>query len=120
MTTTLSKEQMKSLLIRDKGFLKQLFEGDNIAKNKRLILYSNDLQLITLLKFLHFLATGQITIKKENFEKLTPRILKLIKKNVEKQTKLYDLINSDRQLRVKFLLQLCKFYNILLECLFIE
>lgn len=116
----LTKEHMKDLLIRDKGFLKELFEGDNVARKRRMILYANELQLVTLLKFLHFLANGQITIKKTNFDKLSVRTINLIKRNVEKQTKLYLLINSDRQTKLKFLLQLSKFYNVLLDCLFTE
>jgi hypothetical protein len=32
-----NREGMKSLLIRDKGFLRELFEGPNPLKNKRVL-----------------------------------------------------------------------------------
>ena len=115
----LTKEHMKSLLIRDNGFLRELYEGQNPIKNKQLLLYANDSQLVTLLKFLYFLSNGLIKIKKENFEKLPLRKLNLLKKTVEKQTKLYEMINSDRKVKTKFLLQFVNCYDALLDCLFI-
>ena len=75
----LTKEHMKSLLLRDKGFLRELYEGNNVAKKRQLILYSNELELNTLLKFLHFLSNGLIKIKQKNFELLPVRKLNLIK-----------------------------------------
>lgn len=115
---TTNKEEMKSLLVRDKGFLKELYEGENFRKNKNLILFASENQLDTLIKFLHFLSTGQIKMKKENFNKLTIRKLNLIKRNVEKKTKLSMLISADRQQKVKFLLQLVNFFHYLLDTLF--
>jgi hypothetical protein len=41
-----------------------------------------------LIKYLHFLSTGQIKMKEENFNKITIRKLNLIKRNVEKKSKL--------------------------------
>jgi hypothetical protein len=71
---------MKILLIRDKSFLKSLYEGSNPLKNKRLLNSSNDRQLDTILKYLHFVSNGHIKIKKENFEIInSENRLKLIK-----------------------------------------
>ena len=64
----MNRETMKSLLIRDKTFLRQLFEGPNPLKNLRILRGANDTQLDTLIKFLHFLTNGEIKIKKSNFE----------------------------------------------------
>ena len=47
-------EQMKSFLIRDKQFLLELYEGENLLKKKRLLTFANDAHLNTLLKFLHY------------------------------------------------------------------
>ena len=76
---------MKSLLIRDKQFLKELYEGENFLKKKRLLTFANDAHLNTLLKLLHFLANGQIKIKKENFDKISVQKLNLMKKKRRKK-----------------------------------
>ena len=51
---------MKSYLIRDKGFLKELYEGNNPLKNKKVLQSAEDSELNTLIKFLHFLSNGEI------------------------------------------------------------
>lgn len=88
----MSEELLKAMLIRDKGFLYTLYEGSNILKNKRLLTNASDSQLNTLLRYLHFVASGKIPIKKENFEKIPHTKLNLIKKNVEKFSKLEMLL----------------------------
>lgn len=88
---SLTKEVVKSELIRDKAFLKQLYEGDNFVLKKRLITFADENQLNTLLKFLHFLSNGEIKIKKENFKKLSSYKLNCLKKSVEKKV---NLLNS--------------------------
>jgi hypothetical protein len=86
---TFNREQMKSLLIRDKSFLRELYEGPNHLKNNRVLKGANDSQLNTLLKFLYFLANGEIKMKKENFEIIEKaNKLKLIKSRVEKKSNL--------------------------------
>lgn len=88
----MSEDILKAMLIRDKGFLYSLYEGPNILKNKRILLNASDSQLNTLLRYLHFVASGKIPIKKANFEKIPPSKLKLIKKQLEKSTKLELLL----------------------------
>ena len=65
----MNQDQMKSLLLRDKGFLKLLYEGNNPLKNKKVLQTAEDSELNTLIKFLHFLSNGEITVKKNNFKK---------------------------------------------------
>lgn len=115
-----TKEQMKTLLIRDKPFLKDLYEGTNSLNKKRLLMFANDEKLDTLIKYLHFLATGQISLKKDHFNQLTLRTVNLLKRNVEKKPKLLFLIESDRNVKLKFLLKLTNVYNLLLDTLFNE
>jgi hypothetical protein len=116
----LNREGMKSLLIRDKGFLRELFEGPNPLKNNRVLKGASDSQLNTLLKFLHFLSNGEIKMKKENFEIIeSAKKLKLIRK-VEKKTQLSTLLKSERNEKLKFLLKLCNLYSALLSTLFTE
>jgi len=60
----MDKKLMRSFLIRDKGFLKELYIGVESSKNKRILYFAEDGQLNTLIKYLHFLANGEIEIKK--------------------------------------------------------
>jgi hypothetical protein len=116
----MNKEQMKSLLIKDKIFLKSLYDGANPLKNRRLLNISNDLQLNTVLKYLHFVSTRQIKIKKENFEKIEKgNKLKLIKK-LDKKSQLAKLLQSDRKSKLNFLNKLCNVFDALLYILFNE
>lgn len=84
----MNDEVLKALMIRDKGFLYSLYQGSNSLKNKRYLINASDTQLNTLLRYLHFVATGKIPISKVNFEKITPKVLRIIKRNVEKPSKL--------------------------------
>ena len=56
----MNQDQTKALLIRDKEFLKQLYDSDNSAKSKRILYFASDSQLNTLTKFLHLTSTGEI------------------------------------------------------------
>jgi hypothetical protein len=72
-------ERMRSFLLRDKVFLRSLY-SESPVKCKRILYMSNDAHLVTLLKFLHYLANGEIPIKRKNFELIQEKNrLKLIK-----------------------------------------
>lgn len=117
----MNREIMKSLLIRDKTFLRQLFEGPNPLKNLRILRGANDTQLDTLIKFLHFLTNGEIKIKKSNFEVIEKeKKLKLIKAKVEKKKNLKNILKSDRSEKLRFLNKLSNVYGALLYTLFNE
>jgi hypothetical protein len=116
----MNKEQMKNLLIRDKAFLRFLYEGPNSLKNKRILNSASDAQLNTLIKYLHFVTTGQIKIKKENFEILEQNNkLKQIKR-VEKKFQLSKMLQADRNFKLKFLNQLSNCFGAILYILFNE
>ena len=84
-------------------------------------MFSSDGQLNTLIKFLHFLATGEITILKENFEKIVEaKKLQFIKKHVEKKQAVSNLLRSDRKAKILFLKKLAPLFPFLLFCLFNE
>lgn len=84
----MTEEVLKAMLIRDKGFLYSLYEGSNDLKNNRILLNASDSQLNTLIRYLHFVASGKIPIKKQNFEIIPASKIKLIKKTLEKSNKL--------------------------------
>jgi hypothetical protein len=116
-----NRENMKSLLIRDRGFLHELYEGPNPLKNNRVLRGASDTQLNTLIKFLHFLSNGEITMKKENFEIIErEKKIKLIKSKVEKKKNMNVLLKSERNEKLKFLNKLCNIYSALLSTLFNE
>ena len=66
----MNRENVKSCLVRDKAFLRELYESNNSQKIKRLLISASDLKLNTVIKFLHFLSNGEIKIKKQNFDAL--------------------------------------------------
>ena len=83
----MDKDTVKSQLVRDKEFLRQLYEATDQVKAKQILTFASDPQINTLIKFLHFLSTGEITIKKENFEEVSKaRKIQVLKKFVEKKT----------------------------------
>jgi hypothetical protein len=117
----MNKEQMKSYLVRDKGFLKELYEGFNPQKNKKVLNSADDSELNTLIKYLHFLSNGEIKMKKESFKQIEEsHKLKILRKTVEKKTKVLNLLKNSRINKLKFLFQLVKIYPALLYPLFNE
>ena len=77
----MNKESVKQCLVRDKAFLRELYQSNNPTKTKSLLNGASDIKLATLIKFLHFLANGEIKIKRENFEAIqNHKRLQFIKK----------------------------------------
>ncbi len=112
---------MRSYLLRDKGFLKELYIGTEPSKNKRLLYFANDSQLNTLIKYLHFLANGEIEIKKSTFDIIEKsNKLKTITKKVERLNSTQLLVKGPRSKKLLFLNQLIDIYSSLLYPLFNE
>jgi thiaminase len=117
----LNKDQFKSYLIRDKGFLKELYEGSNHLAKKHKLQTSEDSELNTLIKYLHFVANGEIKIKSSNFQILQEsKLLNVITKHVEKKSKTFALLRATRITKLHFLLKLTKVFGPLLYALFNE
>ena len=117
----LNKDVLKSSLIRDKGFLKELYEEPELNRKKKKLQTADDTELNTLIKFLHFLSNGEIPMKKQNFEAIKEsKKLVLITKKVERKSSVANLLKSNRVLKLKFLLQLLRIYSFLLYPLFNE
>ena len=117
----MNKETLKSYLIRDKAFLRELYESPNKIASNRILNFANDTKLNTLIKFLHFLATGEIPIKRSNFELIqTHKKLTYIKRQVEKKSVVLKLVKADREAKIKFLKNLSNIFAPLLYCLFNE
>jgi len=106
--------------MRDKEFLRALYStSENVPKVLQILNFAEDTKLNTLIKFLHFLAKGEIPIKKDNFNAVVAQNkLKVLKKVVEKNAAVQRLLKSDRKVKLQFLKKLKNVYPHLLHCLF--
>lgn len=117
----MNRETFKSYLVRDKGFLKSLYEGDNRIKNNRILTVACDTKLNTLIRLLHYICNGEIKIKRENFEIIRDhRKLNVLKRHVEKKSNLQRLLQSERGEKLKFLKNFSAIYSSILYCFFNE
>lgn len=116
----MSNEQFKSQLIRDKLFLKELYESKSTSKSKRILYFANDTEIGTLLKYLHFISNGEIKIKKANFEAIKNHQLNAIKKNFEKKSKFQTVLHLNRKEKIKILSKFISVFSHLLAPLFNE
>lgn len=115
----MNQDQLKLLLVRDKVFLKRLFSGPNYLKNRDILNAAEDNELNTLIKYLHFVANGEIPITKKNFTELQKqKKINYIRFHVEKLSKALKLINASRKDKLSFLLKLCTSMPFLLYNLF--
>lgn len=115
----MKQELLKSYLLRDKGFLKELYTGPNPLKNNRILINASDSQLNTLIFYLHFLAKGEIKISKQNFDVVQKlKKVTVLKKSVETKKNTLVLINSQRVDKLSFLKKLNTVYSNLLYGLF--
>lgn len=113
-------ERFKPLLIRDKKFLEELYQSSSLPKSKQILIFADDSKLKTLITFLHLVSTGSITIKKENFEKLENKHLKMFRKHFDKKSTYKKFLNLERQEKIKLLSKLIPILPFLLYTLFNE
>lgn len=110
---------IRSLLLRDKRFLLDLFVN-NIYQNRKLILGASQSHLNTVLKILHLIANNQIRIDEEDFEALKKsKKANVLKTKIKsKEDFLYFLTSAEPKRR--FLLQFIAVFKILLKPIFEE
>lgn len=109
---------MKSLLLRDKEFLRELYKCESASHSKTILNFASDSQLNTLIKFLYMVSNGHIKIKKENFSKLSTGHLKHFKKHLGSKAALQRLLSSERRTRLQYLYKFNGSYHDLLFTLF--
>ena len=115
---SVTKESLKSLMLRDKQFLKELYQSDSPLRAKQLLKNSSDAKIKTFMLYLHFVANGEIKIKKQNFEKLENRHMQLIKKVFEKKAPFQRLLRSERKEKLNVLNKLAPKFSFLLHSVF--
>ena len=116
----MSHEQFKATLMRDKAFLKDLYESTSQAKSKRLLYFASDAQLVTLIKFLNLLCNGVIEIKSAHFDALDKRQFSFLRKTLEKKASLQKILQASRKEKLKVLSRFSSTYHLLLYTLFNE
>ena len=114
----MNKDSLKTLMVRDKDFLKELYQSQSAVRAKQILQFSSDSKLKTLLLYLHFVANGEIKIKKQNFEKLENRHLKMIKKRFESKAAFRRLLQSERKEKLNVLNKLASMFAFLLFSVF--
>ena len=116
----MNQDQMKSLLQRDKLFLKSLYKSDSVSKSRRILSFATDAEINTLLKCLHYISNGEIPIKKEHFARLEKRHISLIRQKLESKSMCQKTLQKARKEKLQFLFKLSKTYPFLLTPLFVE
>ena len=91
-----------------------------MSKSKNLLGFASDGELTTEIKYIHLVASGEIKIKKKNFDSLGNRVFALVRKNFEKKSALHKLNQSVRKDKIKVLLKLVPSFSNLLAPLFVE
>ena len=114
----MNRESLKNFLIRDKEFLKELYQCDSATRAKHILQFCSDSKLKTLLLYLHFVANGEIQIKKQNFERLESRHIRLVKKKLESKAALRRLLQSERKEKLNDLNKLAGVFGFLLHSVF--
>jgi hypothetical protein len=112
---------VKDLLIRDKGFLKKLYDSENNVYKKRILLHADDKLLDSLLCYIHYVANAKIKIKQPHFQAIVKEHkLTLIRNKTEKTKSFKKLIEGPRTVKILFLRKLIPIYKPLLYVLFNE
>ena len=102
----MNPETLKPQLVRDKVFLEELYSSQSVPNSKRLLNFASDSKLNTIIKFLHFVANGQIKVKREHFNEIPKRLVTLLRKEFERKTSMRSLINNERLSKLKILLKI--------------
>lgn len=113
-------DHFKPILVRDKAFLESLYQSSSPARSKNILKFASDIQIKTLIVFLHLLSSGQISISKKNFEQLEKRHIKIFTSKFESKAAHKRLLNASREEKLKLLFKLVPVLPSLLHTLFNE
>lgn len=102
----MNQDRMKTLFLRDKEFLRSLYSSESPAKSKNILTFASDAHLNTLIKFLHLVSNGQIQMKKEHFDTLGTRHIKIFRKELESKAALKRLLTASRKDKLQLLVKL--------------
>ncbi|MBM3937458.1 MAG: hypothetical protein FJ333_02225 [Sphingomonadales bacterium] len=107
----------KPQLLREKEFLKSLYNSESVAHTKNILTFASDVKLNTLVKLVHFISNGVIKVRKEDFEAIGKANIHFIRAQFETKDSLKKLLHGNRQVKLQVLLRLKKHYHsILFTC----
>lgn len=66
----MNKDRVKQLLLRDKQFLKSLYDSQHVSRIKNILGFASDSKLNTLLKVIHLLSNGEIKVHYKEFSSI--------------------------------------------------
>jgi hypothetical protein len=113
----MDKVYLRSLFLREKGFLKNLYRSEDTAKY---INNANDKSLDVLIRILHLIADGEIPIRRQDQSairnaKKFPQLHRLQAKKF-----FLSILNGDREKKVKIVKDFIPVYPHLLYTFFNE
>ena len=111
------KRLEKQNLMRHRLFLYGLFDGSRKNNNERLNT-ANSFQCNVLIKVLHYIANGEIPLKRVHFERIQRARKIVVLNKVKTQENALEKINGDRDSKIAYLKKLCTLYSSLLYFLF--
>jgi len=114
----MNQERFRQLLLRDKEWLRDIYQSDSTSKVKRFLNFASDSKIDTLIRFIHFLSNGVIKISKENFDAIGKANLNFIKRTFESKKAVKLLLNSERNVKLFKLNKLAPVLKFLLFTLF--
>jgi len=114
----MNPDSFKAVLLRDKEFLKSLYDSASPTHSKSILNFSSDAKLDTLIKYFYMVSSGQIKIKKEHFNALERKHLNIVKRHFEKKSTMTKLLKQDRKLKLQILSKFCGLFHELLFTLF--
>jgi hypothetical protein len=114
----MDKVYLRSLFLMHKGFLKKLYKSEEPPK--RLLLVGNDNSLNVLIRILHLIAIGEISLRSSDSSilKKSLRLKKLTK--FESKVYFWKLLNASREDKIKTLNQFSSVFPVLLNSFFNE
>ena len=116
----MNHEHFKSLLQRDKTFLKELYESNSKAKSKNILNFATDAELNTLAKYFYFVSNGIIPIKKQNFDAIDKKNVSFVKKHFEKKAAVQRITQASRKEKLRIFSKVVVSFNHFLAPLFVE
>lgn len=114
----MDQDRFKQQLIRDKEWLRELYQSNSQPNTKRVLNNASDTKLDTLCKFIHLLSNGAIKISKDNFDNLAKRHMRIIRKDFESKSAIKRLLKSERMVKLKKLNKFVPIFSFLLFTLF--
>jgi len=109
---------MKSEILHHKVFLHTLYKG-NPRQNANLIANANDSALNTLIKVLHLICNGIISLRKHDFQILKKsKLLNFLNSYVNTKDSYVKLLLASREDKIQILRKFSALYNSLLYLIF--